>query len=72
MTVYMSGIRPERIGKEYDNEETGVWLNRHLISSNSDHFLSFLKKLYSGWGPHCGDHFLISCYAKVGKYEETM
>jgi len=24
MTVYMSGIRPERIGKEYDNEETGV------------------------------------------------
>jgi len=24
MTVYMSGIRPERIGKEYDNEERDV------------------------------------------------
>ena len=36
MTVYMSGIRPERIGKEYDNEERDVWLNTDLISSNSD------------------------------------
>jgi len=24
MTVYMSGIRPERKGKEYDNEERVV------------------------------------------------